>query len=172
MVTHPHELLIRSIGVAFESAGVLFIVARIAIHRHVWNRLRRRYLRLVGRPQSFTLPIEPAAHLTISGKRAYIDIRPGPNAEPADHVKSLWKSVDTLRERIEDTNADLRADIGKVNDRIAKESDSQQTSAKQTRSQLVAITRGDWFDALSVVCILLGILIANYSNEIAGLLAR
>jgi hypothetical protein len=166
-----HELCVRIVGVLLEVIGVLALAWRIAKHREVWARLWRWFMRtILRRTQSVTIQVK-AGSLTVTGGRAYLDQRPGEASDLKANVDALWRAVDTLRERINDSNKDHREAIAKANERITDESNARQAGARQTHEQVRRITRGDWFDGVSVVCILAGIFVANFSNEIACALA-
>jgi hypothetical protein len=162
------EFWIRAGGTLFEIAGVAMLVFRFAKHRGVWAKLRRRIMRLIGRSQSFTLQAEGIAH-SVTGGRAYLDVRPSADASAQNQINAIWRSVDSLRERINDSTEEQRAALAEVNRRISEEAQARQVSLELTKSQVTKIERGDAYDFFSVVCILLGIAVANMSQELACL---
>ena len=62
------ELGIRICGTALEALGVLVITCRIAYHRDVPGRIRRRFMRMVGRPQAVTKNVRTGDLMTFGGK--------------------------------------------------------------------------------------------------------
>lgn len=164
------EFCIRTIGVVLEGVGVLIVVWRIVENRQ-WLQ---RFGSWVGgplRPPATERTVHPMAASTSAfgfGGRAHLTARGG---DPEVQLNNLWSALEAIHKGIEASDKELREELDAASEAAADSSRAILARLQEAKEQISQRERGDWRDGASVLSILLGIVVANYSQEIACLWA-
>jgi hypothetical protein len=173
------ELRVRYCGLIFELLGILTVAwglsdkrrlfKRPSIFAHFQSWLSRRP-RLGVKPQPISLSGTATISLSVSGKlTVWRSTPPGSAAE--DRLDALEANLETLRTRQAEITKSLDEEIRNRTEAVNAERQSRESTMGDVRTQVETFAAGSLeIERAGLLWLILGVILATASTEIAGVL--
>lgn len=171
------EAHVRYCGLAFELIGILTVAIGLDGKRRLFNRpnlldpLRgwwKRRPRWGGKAQIINLAGISSSSSAVSGKCS-IWRGVAPNASIEDRLAALEENVKTLRIEHADTAKRVEEEAQKQDAAVASEHRARELSTNEIKKKIETLGVGGLhLEAVGLVCLILGVILATASTEIAS----